>query len=432
VSGSLSQAVWSVASLLRELSQVFVTRFSLCAVRGEISGFTRAGSGHCYFNLKDADGDGALIRCAMFKRCANLLDFIPANGQLIELRGRLSVYEPRGELQLVVEIMQRAGAGALFEQYMRLKARLEAQGWFANHRKRSLPARPRCVGVVTSLDAAALQDVLTTLARRSPHVRVVVYPSLVQGAQAPRALCEAIELAVKRAEIDVLIMCRGGGSLEDLWAYNDERVVLAIARATMPVVCGVGHETDLTLCDWVADVRAPTPTAAAELVTAMSTQMQLDNLFSTADRLMRAAQQNWGTQAQRLDRVSLRLTRPVQRLHSLQERLNLLAQRMSMGAGYNLQLRHNTLVRMQSRLSRAAHALLRQRRHPLMTTEARLRGVDPRNILKRGYAWLTRSSGQPVTSLRALTVGDSLHAVLNDGAATVLVARLDPPPLGLS
>ncbi|HZT54938.1 MAG TPA: exodeoxyribonuclease VII large subunit, partial [Burkholderiaceae bacterium] len=263
---SPSRGAWGVAALVREVGDLLAGRFSVCTVRGEISGFARAASGHCYFNLKDADGGSALLRCAMFRRAAGLLGFAPHDGQLVELRGRLGVYEPRGELQLVVEAMQGAGAGALYEQFLRIRARLEAQGLFDPARKRALPAYPRAVGVVTSLGAAALHDVLTALARRAPQVRVVVYPSLVQGAAAPAALAEAIALAGRRAEVDALIVCRGGGSLEDLWAFNDEAVVRAIVAAPMPVVCGVGHETDLTLADLCADLRAPTPTAAAELV----------------------------------------------------------------------------------------------------------------------------------------------------------------------
>ncbi|MBC8059017.1 MAG: exodeoxyribonuclease VII large subunit [Rhizobiales bacterium] len=257
-----ARVAWSVASLVREVGEVLAGRFSACTVRGEISGFARAASGHCYFNLKDADGGSALLRCAMFRRAASLVAFAPREGQLVEIRGRLGVYEPRGELQLVVEAMQGAGAGALYEQFLRIKARLEAHGLFDDARKRALPGYPRAVGVVTSLGAAALHDVLTALARRAPQVRVIVYPSLVQGAGAPQALAEAIGLASRRAEVDALIVCRGGGSLEDLWAFNDELVVRAIVAASVPVVCGVGHETDVTLADLAADLRAPTPTAA--------------------------------------------------------------------------------------------------------------------------------------------------------------------------
>ena len=257
--------VWSVGALVNAVAALVDQGFPACTVSGEIAGFSRAASGHCYFTLKDANG-AASMRCAMFRRAATLLDFAPAEGQRVELRGRLGVYEPRGELQFIAEGMRAAGAGALYERFLRLRARLEAEGLFDPAAKRPLPRHPRAIGIVTSLAGAALHDVATTLARRSPHVGVVVYPSAVQGVDAPAALCAAIRLAGERREVDVLVLCRGGGSLEDLWAFNDERVVRAVRAAPMHVVSGVGHETDVTLADLAADLRAPTPTAAAELV----------------------------------------------------------------------------------------------------------------------------------------------------------------------
>ena len=428
VKGS-SRGVWSVASLVQELAQTLLARFSMCAVRGEVSGFSRAASGHCYFNLKDADGGNALVRCAMFRRAASLLDFTPADGQLVELRGRLTVYEPRGELQLVVEGMQRAGAGALYEQYLRLKALLEAQGLFDAGRKRSLPPFPRCVGVVTSLGGAVLHDVATALARRAPHVQLIVYPSLVQGPDAPRALCDAIELASRRAEVEVLMVCRGGGSMEDLWAFNDERVVRAIAAASVPVVSGVGHETDVSLCDFVADLRAPTPTAAAELVTP-TTRDCLDQLGAGAARMARAAQQALNNHAQRLDRASRQLARPAQALRDQNQRLGLLAQRLRSSAGHANTLRLTRAAQAQLELKRAAEALLGQRRQQLDGLALRLRSVDPQRVLARGYAWLADPTGRAVTSVRQVAVGAELRAVLADGAATVQVTDVSNPAAG--
>ncbi len=214
--------VWSVAALVHAVASLLEQELAACTVSGEIANFSRAASGHCYFALKDPDGAAAL-RCAMFRRAASMLDFAPVEGQRVELRGRVALYEPRGELQFIAEAMRSAGAGALYERFVRLRARLEAEGLFDPARKRPLPPQPRAVGVVTSLAGAALHDVATTLARRSPHVQIVVYPSVVQGADAPAALCAAIGRAGERNEVDVLIVCRGGGSLEDLWAFNDER-----------------------------------------------------------------------------------------------------------------------------------------------------------------------------------------------------------------
>src|SRR6476469_4549238 len=204
-----ARLVWGVAALIQAVSDALAARFAACTVRGELSGFSSAASGHCYFSLKDADGAAALLRCAMFRRASLLLGFAPAEGQLVELRGRLALYEPRGELQFIVEAMQPAGAGALYEQFLRLKARLETEGLFDAARKRSLPVFPRAIGVVTSLGAAALHDVLSALGRRAPHLPVLIYPSPVQGVEAPDALVAALATANRRAEVDVLIVCRG-------------------------------------------------------------------------------------------------------------------------------------------------------------------------------------------------------------------------------
>ena len=409
-----------VAALLREVGDLIAGRLGVCTVRGEISGLSRAASGHVYFNLKDADGGAALLRCAMFRRAAGLLAFTPAEGQLVEVRGRLGVYEPRGELQVVVEAMQTAGAGALYEQFLRSKARLEAQGLFDTARKRALPAYPRAVGIVTSLGAAALHDVLSALARRAPQVRVVVYPSLVQGAGAPAALVQAIALASVRAEVDVLIVCRGGGSLEDLWAFNDEQVVRAIAASTMPVVCGVGHETDVTLADLAADLRAPTPTAAAELV-APTREACLSVLDASARALQRRVHDALDLQAQRLDRSALRLARPDQILRQQRERLLLLGYRLAGQLPRALQLQHAQLTPREADLKRGLEASLATQRLRLEALAGRLGALDPKQVLARGYAWLSDAGGRPVGSVQQLVIGAPLQAVLHDGAADVVV-----------
>jgi exodeoxyribonuclease VII large subunit len=292
--------LWRVGDLLGAVASLVAMEFPACSVGGEISGFSRAASGHCYFSLKDPAG-GVSLRCAMFRRAASLLDFRPVDGQAVEVRGRLSVYEPRGELQFVVEAMQPSGAGVLYERFLRLRARLEAEGLFAPASKRALPAFPQRIGIVTSLQGAALHDVATTLARRSPQVGVVVYPSAVQGVDAPAALCQAIATAGQRREVDLLIVCRGGGSLEDLWAFNDERVVRAIRASPMAVLSGVGHETDVTLADLAADLRAPTPTAAAELA-APAAAPQRQGLDALALALSRRVLVALEARAQRIDR----------------------------------------------------------------------------------------------------------------------------------
>lgn len=418
-----SRPVWTVGALVRGVAELLAGRFAVCTVSGELSGYSRAASGHSYFSLKDADGEAVLLRCAMFRRAASMLDFAPVDGQLVEVRGRLGVYEPRGELQFVVEGMRRAGAGALYEQFLQIQARLAALGLFDVGRKRPLPVFPRTVGVVTSLGAAALADVLTALARRAPHVRVVVYPSLVQGAEAPAALCAALALAAGHAQADVLIVCRGGGSLEDLWAFNDERVVRAMAASPMPVISGVGHETDVTLADLVADLRAPTPTAAAELAVP-ATQTWIEALEVRANAIQRRVHAVTEREAQHLDRISQRLARPSHAVRAQRRRLDTLAHRL---ASHPMRLLNAQGLRLQqadSDMRQAGRHSQTLQSHRLAMIEARLRSADPRHVLARGYAWLANEAGQAVTSVRQLTVGDALRVVLNDGAAGVQVTQL--------
>ncbi len=417
--------VWGVSALLLAANDALQARFGACAVRGELSGFTRAASGHCYFTLKDSEGGGAALRCAMFRRAASMLDFTPRDGQQVELRGRIAVYEARGELQLVVESMQRVGAGTLYEEFLRLKARLEAQGLFDASRKRALPSHPRRVGVITSLGAAALRDVLTTLARRAPYLEVVVYPSLVQGTEAPPALMEALDLAARRDEVNALILCRGGGSLEDLWAFNDERLVRAIAASPIPLVCGVGHETDVTLADLAADLRAPTPTAAAELVAPSQAEL-LDELNSQQLRAHRAVQRTLEGRALRLDQLSLRLSRPAQALARHAHVLTLHDERRRNALLGVLRSQRQRQQELGERLQRAQRMQLQRAVARLDALQARLQALDPKRVLARGYAWVTDEAGQPVLSVHALAAGQQIRAVWSDGSVQAEVRSVQP------
>jgi len=256
--------IWEVGALCRAIADALEARFNPVAVRGEITGFSRASSGHCYFSIKDANGQ---LRCAMFRRAAGLLDFSPRDGELVEVRGRLGVYEARGDLQFIVESMQRAGQGALFEQFLRLKAQLEGEGLFDPRRKRPLPLQPRGIGLITSLGAAALHDVVTALRRRVPHIPVVLIPAQVQGAAAPQSMVTALRQMYAWAEgeapadgettpvVDVILLVRGGGSMEDLWAFNDEQLARTIVQSPVPLVSGVGHETDFTIADFISFIK---------------------------------------------------------------------------------------------------------------------------------------------------------------------------------
>jgi exodeoxyribonuclease VII large subunit len=418
---------WGVAALLQAASDALANRFGAVAVRGELSGFSRAASGHCYFTLKDADGAPALLRCAMFRRAAALLDFAPADGQQVEMRGRIGIYESRGELQVVVESLQRLGAGTLYEEFLRRRARLEQMGLFDAARKRAIPAHPRALGVVTSLGAAALRDVLTTLQRRAPHLRVVVYPAPVQGAEAPPALVEALRLAAERREVDTLLLVRGGGSLEDLWAFNDERLVKAVAASPLPLICGVGHETDVSLCDLAADLRAATPTAAAELA-APSREGLLDDLQQAASRLQRGAERALQNRAQRLDGLALRLGQPAKALLGQGQRLTELQGRLRRALQQRIAAQADGLPRTAARLQRAAQGQLRQQALRVVAAQQRLQAQDPHRVLQRGYAWVEAADGRPVVSVRSLMPGQGVRAVWADGRADALIQTVEALP----
>lgn len=426
--------VWGVSALVQAIADSLTSRFPSVVVRGEISGFTRASSGHGYFTLKDENG-GASLRCAIFRRALGGVDFTPAEGMLVEARGNLSVYEARGELQMIVEGLTRAGAGALFEQFLRLKAKLESEGLFDADRKRPIAAYPKRVAVVTSLAAAALQDVLTALRRRAPHVEVVVSPCSVQGAEAPAQIVQALNevqfLHRSGQAIDTVIVCRGGGSLEDLWAFNDERVVRAIAASTIPVVSGVGHETDFTLADFVSDLRAPTPTAAAELVCRDREDLlgDLDDMARTLDYRLR---RRLDFAAQTLDQLATRLRAPAQVLSGHQQKLSVLAHRLDEAGRNRCRWERQALPGVQQRLERAVAQRLQRQAMGLDGLVARLESVNPQRVLERGYAWISTQQGQPIVSVSQVAEQSAIKAVLADGQLDLTVAAVHAAPSNLS
>jgi exodeoxyribonuclease VII large subunit len=409
--------VWPVGSLIRAIADSLQARFNPVAVKGEIAGFSRAASGHCYFNLKDEQGQ---VRCAMFKRAASLVDFVPRDGQLVQVRGRLGVYEPRGELQLVVESMLEAGQGNWFEQFARLKAKLDLEGLFDSARKRTLPLLPRSVGIITSLGAAALHDAISTLMRRAPHVRVVIYPASVQGLQAPGELLAALQKAVHRAEVDVLLLVRGGGAMEDLWAFNDEALARAIVACPIPVITGVGHETDFTIADFCADVRAPTPTAAAELC-AQPQDVWLRALELVRLRLQSAVDRQLDASSQRLDRAAARVCQPSHLLARQQAQLALQGQRLAHATRLLVQGQKGRIDVLSRSLPKALTLSFSQERQRLERAQARLESTDPKWILQRGYAWLADAQGHAITSVEQTRVGQPLRATLADGELNLTV-----------
>jgi exodeoxyribonuclease VII large subunit len=423
---SASVPVLPVSLLVGSARLIIERHLGLAWISGEVSGFSRAASGHCYFVLKD---DRAQARCVLFRHKAQLLDVALKDGLAVEVRATPTIYEARGEFQLNVESVRLAGVGARYEQFARLKAKLEAAGWFRAERKRPLPGFPRAVGLVTSPRAAALSDVLTTLERRMPALPVILYPTPVQGDGAALEIAAAIATASKRTEVDVLIVCRGGGSIEDLWAFNEEAVARAVLESAIPIVSGVGHETDFTICDLVADLRAPTPTAAAAL--AVPDRHALRGQVGTiAARWHRAVERTLELRMQRLDLVSRRLVHPAARIRQQRESVIALALRLARAVSSGQRERQRELAvigqnllrlvrapprqrvsidRMRDRWQRSASEPLAALAHRLATLGQSLRHLNPQSVLDRGYSIVTTAGGAVVHDAGELAVGDALN-----------------------
>ena len=418
----LTPRIWGVGVLCRAIADALDARFNPVAVRGEISGFTRASSGHCYFTLKDPQGQ---LRCAMFKRSAQMLNFAPKDGQTVEVFGRLGVYEPRGELQLVVESMRTTGQGTWFEQFLKLKVQLEAEGLFAAERKRPIPERPRAIGVVTSLGAAALHDVATALQRRVPHIPVVLSPALVQGADAPASLLQALQAVTAQPNIDVVLLVRGGGSLEDLWAFNDEELARAIVSCPVPVISGVGHETDFTIADFCADLRAPTPTAAAELC-AVSQADLVQQVMGLQALMQDLAHRQIDKRSQGLDLAQSRIGRPSQSISQQVLRVTRLEQSLQQRMRSFTQTCQHDLLNKKAQLDRALGQTVQNNQQRIHRAQLRLGLLDPKLVLQRGFAWLSDEKGQAVSSIAQANVGQPVRATLADGVVDLTVSSKSP------
>lgn len=436
-------AILSISELNRLARQSLERAFPLLWVSGEISNLTRAASGHVYFSLKD---ETAQARCVMFRARAQSVPWRLENGQQVEARALVSLYEPRGDFQLNIEALRRAGLGALFEAFSRLKAKLEAEGCFEAARKRPLPRFPRCIGIISSPRAAALQDVVAALKRRAPRLEAILYPTLVQGATAAGEIANAIAVAGQRKECELLLIVRGGGSIEDLWAFNEEIVARAMLASPLPIISGVGHETDTTITDFVADLRAATPTAAAEL----ATQGWVDAAAEIIDlqrALTRAMQYRIARQQQGLDQLSLRLIHPATRLAQARSRLALL------GAQLNAALTRGQ-QRQRERLNRAALGfgramprteryrgkvgLLGQRLHAAIKTQqqshhnalegisAALAHLNPEATLARGFSIVRDAEGRLVTDAASLQRGQIVNLHLARGEAEASIVSSSP------
>ncbi|MCK9381556.1 MAG: exodeoxyribonuclease VII large subunit [Sulfuritalea sp.] len=441
-------AVVSISELNRLARQSLEREFPLLWVAGEISNLTRAASGHVYFSLKD---ETAQARCVMFRSRAQSIPWRLENGQQVEARALVSLYEPRGDFQLNIEALRRAGQGRLFEAFARLKARLETEGLFASARKRPLPRFPRRIGIISSPRAAALHDVLVALKRRAPHLTAILYPTLVQGESAAEEIAKAIVMAGQRNECDLLLIVRGGGSIEDLWAFNEEVVARAIVASPLPIISGVGHETDTTITDYVSDLRAATPTAAAEIAT-QGWHEAAGEIADLKAALGRAMQYRIARKQQELDHLSLRLIHPATRVAQARDRLALLGSQLDVSLAHGLRRHRDRLNRAALRLARAIPrtesrsgqiGLLAQRldaaiRHQqqkrlgtLGSIAAALAHLNPEATLARGFSIVRDANGHLVTDAASLQTGQivSLYLAHGGAEASILTSTADHRPI---
>lgn len=435
--------VFSVSELNNAAKYLLENQFPAVWLEGEISNLVQPRSGHIYLTLKD---DNAQLRCAMFRGNNLHLNFKPRDGVQVLVRGRLSLFTPRGDYQLIIDQMEQAGLGALQRAFEQLKAKLQAEGLFDDARKRPVPLRPGRIGVITSPTGAAIHDIISVLQRRFPLTEIIVYPTLVQGNEAPAQICAAIAKANARQECDVLIVGRGGGSLEDLWSFNDEKVARAIAASELPIVSAVGHQIDFTIADFVADLRAPTPSAAAELLSADADEMlsALAGYEQWLDDFMQSRIDNyrqrlqWLTRqlkhpgkrleehAQRLDELDLRLRQSIQRQLQLQQsHLNTARARLQSHTPVHALLAcRRQLETLSGSLQKAMQARLNNEGRDIGHLAQRLNTVSPLNTLGRGYSILQTPAGDVVQNAQQVQPGDSLRARLRQGELRCTVTEI--------
>ncbi|MEA9568057.1 exodeoxyribonuclease VII large subunit [Polynucleobacter sp. AP-Nickl1-40-C4] len=399
----ISREILSVGDLNRAIAASLEDRFDTVWVSGEISNFKAYDSGHWYFSLKDAEGQ---IRCVMFRGRNGQVGFMPQSGDLVEVSASLGMYVPRGDIQLTIQTLRRAGMGGLYEAFLKLKAKLAKEGLFDDERKREIPTHPRSIGIITSPQAAALKDVLSTLARRAPHIPIVIYPTLVQGPDAPAGMIAALKAAEKEKAVDVILLVRGGGSIEDLWAFNDEQLAYAIADSSIPVVSGVGHETDFTITDFVADLRAPTPTGAAELAAPRRDQM-LQELDAIMQALLQRINQRVEREAQTLDQLALRLSHALPNPDRMREQIQ----------GWQQRLNQAWSVRMENWKRNQSHY------------QSQLEMLNPQRTLERGYAVILSKEKEGLHAIRKpseLNVSNSYQIRLAEGQVDVEFSEVNP------
>ena len=409
-------------------------------VSGEISNLKQYSSGHWYFSLKD---ENAQVRCVMFRHKNRLLDWQPADGMQVEVNALVTIYEPRGDFQLGVENIRRAGLGTLFEAYERLKAKLEKDGLFDHTQKKSLPHHPKQIGIITSRSAAALRDVLSTLEHRMPAIPIIIYPTPVQGEGAAAKIAASINLAAKRKECDVLILCRGGGSIEDLWAFNEEIVAQAIAACTIPMISGIGHETDFTIADFVADTRAPTPTGAAQLA-CQDTRTLLRHINTLSNQAQQSIRRYLERLMQHTDTVTHRLLHPGERIENQLAQLQHLQERLAHSWSHTIETRHWKCGEIQQRLSSTrpnisqlnqnlqelALRMTRAIKHHAETTnthlqhqQAHLQHLNPHAVLARGYSISYTTDGVVLRNSDQVKIGDNIQVTFAKGWCDASISK---------
>ena len=395
----ISREVLSVGDLNRAIASSLEAQFDTVLVSGEISNFKAYDSGHWYFSLKDEEGQ---IRCVMFRGRNGQVGFMPQSGDLVEVSASLGMYVPRGDVQLTIQSLRKAGMGGLYEAFLKLKAKLAKAGLFDQERKQVIPSHPRAIGIITSPQAAALKDVLSTLQRRSPHIPIVIYPTLVQGPDAPSGIIAAIQNANQEAAVDVILLVRGGGSIEDLWAFNDEQLAYAIADSVIPIVSGVGHETDVTIADFVADLRAPTPTGAAELAAPRKDQL-LQELEAIEQALYQRLMQRVEREAQTLDQLALRLSHALPNPDRMREQIT------------------SWQTRLQQAWSVQIDNFKRNQNHYQLQLEM----LNPQRTLERGYAVILNPEMQAIRKPKDLNTQQPFEVRLAEGVAQVQFEKIN-------
>jgi exodeoxyribonuclease VII large subunit len=434
--------LWRVSELNKNVRTILEQAFPLLWISGEISNLKRYPSGHWYFLLKDND---AQVRCVMFRHRNLYLDWVPQNGMKVEVQALVTLYETRGEFQLTIEQLRHAGLGALFEAFEQLKSRLRQEGLFDHQHKQTIPPYPRQIGIITSLSTAALQDVLTTLRKRYLSTPIIIYPTAVQGKEAATTIVTSLQTAVQRNECDLLILCRGGGSIEDLWAFNEEIVARAIAACPIPIITGIGHETDFTIADFVADVRAPTPTGAAQLAVP-DRQGILHYLESWQHRLQQAVERRIEQRMQSIDLLTHRLIHPGERIRFQSNHLSQLYHRLQHAWNKQLEIYQwqieNFKQRLQStkpsigmeesylqeltiHLQRAMTYRLENLQNQLIQLQQHLIHLDPKAVLARGYSIAYTDRGKVLQDSQQIHTGDNVRIILAKGSATANITKIN-------